>query len=125
MGTFFMGGGSKGAAGAQRAGGFGLDPVGSSVPRDPRNERDTRPLFLLCERRCRRLSGRLPRMLERGVLRPPGDRLDTTATRAVLPPLAEDRCSQLLRELGLQARSFRFEVAPNPCVGAAVLSGDR
>ncbi|MEM8709932.1 MAG: bifunctional diaminohydroxyphosphoribosylaminopyrimidine deaminase/5-amino-6-(5-phosphoribosylamino)uracil reductase RibD, partial [Planctomycetota bacterium] len=29
----------------------------------------------------------------------------------------------LLRELGQSARAFRFEVAPNPCVGAAVLSG--
>jgi diaminohydroxyphosphoribosylaminopyrimidine deaminase/5-amino-6-(5-phosphoribosylamino)uracil reductase len=31
----------------------------------------------------------------------------------------------VLRELGQQARNFRFEVAPNPCVGAAVFSGDR
>jgi diaminohydroxyphosphoribosylaminopyrimidine deaminase/5-amino-6-(5-phosphoribosylamino)uracil reductase len=30
-----------------------------------------------------------------------------------------------LRELGLRAPAHRFEVAPNPCVGAAVLSGDR
>src|SRR6187402_184362 len=31
----------------------------------------------------------------------------------------------LLTELGREARAWRFEVAPNPCVGAAVLSGDR
>lgn len=29
----------------------------------------------------------------------------------------------LLQELGESARAFRFEVAPNPCVGAAVLAG--
>ena len=32
---------------------------------------------------------------------------------------------QLLRELGDEAREFRFEVAPNPCVGAAVMAGSR
>ncbi|QDV07007.1 Riboflavin biosynthesis protein RibD [Planctomycetes bacterium Poly30] len=31
----------------------------------------------------------------------------------------------LLRELGESARAFRFEVAPNPCVGAAVLAGSK
>jgi diaminohydroxyphosphoribosylaminopyrimidine deaminase/5-amino-6-(5-phosphoribosylamino)uracil reductase len=31
----------------------------------------------------------------------------------------------LLAELGREAREWRFEVAPNPCVGAAVLAGDR
>jgi diaminohydroxyphosphoribosylaminopyrimidine deaminase/5-amino-6-(5-phosphoribosylamino)uracil reductase len=31
----------------------------------------------------------------------------------------------VLRELGLRASAYRFDVAPNPCVGAAVLSGDR
>lgn len=30
---------------------------------------------------------------------------------------------ELLRELGGEARRHRFEVAPNPCVGAAVLAG--
>ena len=30
---------------------------------------------------------------------------------------------KLLAELGQAARAFRFDVAPNPCVGAAVLSG--
>ena len=29
----------------------------------------------------------------------------------------------LLKELGQNARAFRFEVAPNPCVGAAILAG--
>jgi diaminohydroxyphosphoribosylaminopyrimidine deaminase / 5-amino-6-(5-phosphoribosylamino)uracil reductase len=32
---------------------------------------------------------------------------------------------ELLERLGEQARAFRFEVAPNPCVGAAVLSAGR
>lgn len=31
----------------------------------------------------------------------------------------------LLADLGRQAREWRFEVAPNPCVGAAVLAGER
>jgi diaminohydroxyphosphoribosylaminopyrimidine deaminase/5-amino-6-(5-phosphoribosylamino)uracil reductase len=31
----------------------------------------------------------------------------------------------LLAELGREARAWRFEVAPNPCVGAAVLAGER
>ncbi|MEM6672614.1 MAG: bifunctional diaminohydroxyphosphoribosylaminopyrimidine deaminase/5-amino-6-(5-phosphoribosylamino)uracil reductase RibD [Planctomycetota bacterium] len=31
----------------------------------------------------------------------------------------------LLEELGEEARAFRFDVAPNPCVGAAILAGDR
>ena len=30
-----------------------------------------------------------------------------------------------LRELALEARTHRFEVAPNPCVGAGILSGGR
>ncbi len=32
---------------------------------------------------------------------------------------------RLLEELGREASRFRFEVAPNPCVGAAILSGER
>ena len=40
-------------------------------------------------------------------------RLDETFLRA------------LLTELGREAAAWRFEVAPNPCVGAAVLAGDR
>lgn len=33
--------------------------------------------------------------------------------------------SALLAELGREARTFRFDIAPNPCVGAAVLSQGR
>jgi len=84
-----------------------------------------RPLFLRCDPRRRPASRPAPAYARQGSLDDPGDRLDTTATRALLPPLAEDRCSQLLRELGLQSSAHRFEVAPNPCVGAAVLSEDR
>src|SRR5690349_11921193 len=43
-----------------------------------------------------------------------------------MPPatslLDEAALRQLLAELGSSARAFRFEVAPNPCVGAAVLA---
>lgn len=39
-------------------------------------------------------------------------------SRPLDPRLLED----LLAQLGREARPFRFEVAPNPCVGAAVLS---
>ena len=42
-------------------------------------------------------------------------------TSTLDPMLALD----LLRSLGEEARAFRFEVAPNPCVGAAILSGTR
>jgi diaminohydroxyphosphoribosylaminopyrimidine deaminase / 5-amino-6-(5-phosphoribosylamino)uracil reductase len=51
--------------------------------------------------------------------------LDKTAIRPPPSALTEERCAVLLRELGEEARRFRFEVAPNPCVGAAVISGDR
>lgn len=37
-------------------------------------------------------------------------------------PLDSRSLGALLAELGAEARAFRFEVAPNPCVGAAVLS---
>ncbi|MEC8513409.1 MAG: bifunctional diaminohydroxyphosphoribosylaminopyrimidine deaminase/5-amino-6-(5-phosphoribosylamino)uracil reductase RibD [Planctomycetota bacterium] len=40
-------------------------------------------------------------------------------TETLDPALAR----HILRELGEEAREHRFEVAPNPCVGAAVLSG--
>ena len=63
-------------------------------------------------------------MLGRGVPRRSGEALETISTTAVAPPPAEELFAHVLRELGLQARAFRFEVAPNPCVGAAVLSGD-
>jgi diaminohydroxyphosphoribosylaminopyrimidine deaminase/5-amino-6-(5-phosphoribosylamino)uracil reductase len=36
--------------------------------------------------------------------------------------LDESALHQILAELALEARAWRFEVAPNPCVGAAVLS---
>lgn len=39
--------------------------------------------------------------------------------------LDEATLRRLLAELGQEARAFRFEVAPNPCVGAAVLAGSR
>lgn len=42
-------------------------------------------------------------------------------TETLDPALAR----HILRELGEEARRFRFEVAPNPCVGAAVMSGAR
>lgn len=68
-------------------------------------------------------------MLDRGDPRETPERsgatLDTTATRTVAPPATDERCAQVLRELGSRARDHRFEVAPNPCVGAAILSGDR
>lgn len=51
--------------------------------------------------------------------------MDKTAIRSAASVFSEERCTGLLRELGEEARRFRFEVAPNPCVGAAVLSGDR
>ena len=51
--------------------------------------------------------------------------LDKTAIRPAPMLFTEERATLLLRELGDHARRFRFEVAPNPCVGAAVLSGDR
>jgi diaminohydroxyphosphoribosylaminopyrimidine deaminase/5-amino-6-(5-phosphoribosylamino)uracil reductase len=43
--------------------------------------------------------------------------------RSIAESLDEVRLTQLLAELGAEARTFRFEVAPNPCVGCAVLSG--
>ena len=51
--------------------------------------------------------------------------MDQTAIRSALSVFSEERCTAILRELGEQAKRFRFEVAPNPCVGAAVLSGDK
>ena len=42
-------------------------------------------------------------------------------TETLDPALAR----HLLRELGEEAREHRFEVAPNPCVGAAVLAGSQ
>jgi diaminohydroxyphosphoribosylaminopyrimidine deaminase / 5-amino-6-(5-phosphoribosylamino)uracil reductase len=45
--------------------------------------------------------------------------------RSTLPSLDEAALRTLLAELAAQARQFRFDVAPNPCVGAAVLAGPR
>ncbi len=42
--------------------------------------------------------------------------------QVVRESLDEPRLSNLLRELGEEARAMRFSVAPNPCVGAAVLN---
>ncbi|MFT5052835.1 MAG: diaminohydroxyphosphoribosylaminopyrimidine deaminase, partial [Chlamydiales bacterium] len=45
--------------------------------------------------------------------------------RSVATALDEQALVTLLKELGESARRFRFGVAPNPCVGAAVLAGTR
>lgn len=45
------------------------------------------------------------------------------SVHATAPTLDETFVRQLLTELGRDARRSRFEVAPNPCVGAAVLAG--
>ena len=44
-------------------------------------------------------------------------------TRGIVETLDRAETLALLHDLGQRAREFRFEVAPNPCVGAAVLSG--
>jgi diaminohydroxyphosphoribosylaminopyrimidine deaminase/5-amino-6-(5-phosphoribosylamino)uracil reductase len=43
--------------------------------------------------------------------------------RSIAETLDEVRLTKLLEELAGAARAFRFEVAPNPCVGCAVLAG--
>ncbi len=45
--------------------------------------------------------------------------------KGLTQPLDDPSCLALLAELGTEARAFRFEVAPNPCVGAAVLAGSK
>jgi diaminohydroxyphosphoribosylaminopyrimidine deaminase/5-amino-6-(5-phosphoribosylamino)uracil reductase len=45
-------------------------------------------------------------------------------TRGLVESLDEARIALLLCELGEQAADHRFSVAPNPCVGAAILAGD-
>lgn len=45
-----------------------------------------------------------------------------TMTRGTAATLDETQLATLLRELGQAAGEFRFEVAPNPCVGAAVIA---
>jgi diaminohydroxyphosphoribosylaminopyrimidine deaminase/5-amino-6-(5-phosphoribosylamino)uracil reductase len=46
-----------------------------------------------------------------------------TMIRSIAETLDEARLTKLLEELGEEARAYRFEVAPNPCVGAALLAG--
>jgi diaminohydroxyphosphoribosylaminopyrimidine deaminase/5-amino-6-(5-phosphoribosylamino)uracil reductase len=46
-------------------------------------------------------------------------------TQAATATLDEAVIRRLLEELAGEAARFRFEVAPNPCVGAAVLAGER
>jgi diaminohydroxyphosphoribosylaminopyrimidine deaminase/5-amino-6-(5-phosphoribosylamino)uracil reductase len=46
-------------------------------------------------------------------------------TQAASATLDETVIRRLLEELASEATRFRFEVAANPCVGAAVLSGER
>ncbi len=46
-------------------------------------------------------------------------------TQTLCNPTQEADLRSLLRELGAEAEKFRFQVAPNPCVGAAVLAGGR
>ena len=41
---------------------------------------------------------------------------------ALSMPLKDTELRSLLHELGAEAARFRFDVAPNPCVGAAILS---
>lgn len=45
-----------------------------------------------------------------------------TMSRSPLTTLGDEQVSSLLAELGRDARRFRFDVAPNPCVGAAVIA---
>ncbi len=62
----------------------------------------------------------------------PADRIDILGLGTTMDPGgilhaptgagSTTRLEELLFELGAQAPSFRFRVAPNPCVGAAVLS---
>jgi len=46
-------------------------------------------------------------------------------TQTLCNPTREADLRSLLQELANEAQRFRFEVAPNPCVGAAVLAGGR
>jgi len=43
--------------------------------------------------------------------------------RGITAGLDQARLSRLMEQLGREARARRFDVAPNPCVGAAVLAG--
>jgi len=46
-------------------------------------------------------------------------------TQTLCNPTREADLRNLLQELATEAEGYRFEVAPNPCVGAAVLAGGR
>ena len=46
-------------------------------------------------------------------------------SRGIVETLDRSEIRALLRDLGEEARRFRFVIAPNPCVGAAVLAGRR
>ncbi|MDG1049860.1 MAG: bifunctional diaminohydroxyphosphoribosylaminopyrimidine deaminase/5-amino-6-(5-phosphoribosylamino)uracil reductase RibD [Planctomycetota bacterium] len=61
----------------------------------------------------------LPVVYDRG----PSQRTETM--NGVTPSIDPAQARELLARLGEDARRFRFEVAPNPCVGAAILSGGR
>ncbi|MDP6538348.1 MAG: bifunctional diaminohydroxyphosphoribosylaminopyrimidine deaminase/5-amino-6-(5-phosphoribosylamino)uracil reductase RibD [Planctomycetota bacterium] len=45
--------------------------------------------------------------------------------RGIATGLDEGRTTHLMEELCREAAAFRFDVAPNPCVGAALFAGDR
>ena len=64
-------------------------------------------------------------MLHKAGITPRREHLDTVTKERAGSLLSEELCGQWLRELGQEAKRFRFEVAPNPCVGAAVVSEDR
>ncbi|MFT5284083.1 MAG: diaminohydroxyphosphoribosylaminopyrimidine deaminase [Planctomycetota bacterium] len=50
---------------------------------------------------------------------------ESCMSQTVQNPIRESKYRELVHELAKEAEQFRFEVAPNPCVGAAVLAGDR
>lgn len=53
----------------------------------------------------------------------PDDVRGDNMVQPALESLSEPLLRRLLQELGRQASVHRFEVAPNPCVGAAILAG--
>src|SRR5580765_7499444 len=101
--------------------------TGRSVPVAFRNERGTRRLFAELRRTRRRgpAPPRSRRMLHKAGITPRRGHLDTVTKEPARSLLSEELCAQWLKELGQEAKRFRFEVAPNPCVGAAVVSEDR
>lgn len=48
-----------------------------------------------------------------------------TMPRTPVQTLGETEIARLIEELATEARRYRFDVAPNPCVGAAVVSNGR